>query len=189
MDRRIGKTKKLLKKTLTTLMEEKELRKITVKEITERANINRGTFYLHYQDIYDMVEKLGDEIITKVMKIIDKSNPIGMNFLFLPVLIKIIEYFYEDNKFISALISSNGDPNFITKITNIMIEYTMETYKKEFLGHSENYIKVVTTFIVSGGIGVFTDWFKDGCKIPINEVIAPCEVIIAKGMNSIYQTV
>ena len=185
MDRRIGKTKKLLKKTLTTLMEEKELRKITVKEITERANINRGTFYLHYQDIYDMVEKLGDEIIIKVMKIIDKSNPIGMNFLFLPVLIKIIEYFYEDNKFISALISLNGDPNFITKITNIMIEYTMETYKKEFVGHSENYIKVVTTFVVSGGIGVFTDWFKDGCKIPINEVIGPCEVIIAKGMNSI----
>lgn len=185
MDRRIGKTKKLLKKTLTTLMEEKELRKITVKEITERANINRGTFYLHYQDIYDMVEKLGDEIISNVMKLIDKSDPIGMNFLFLPVLIKIIEYFYQDKKFIGALLSANGDPNFIIKVKNIMIDYTIETYKKQFLNHSDNYIKVVTTFIVSGGIGVFTEWFNEGCKTPINEVIAPCEVIIARGMNSL----
>lgn len=185
MDRRIGKTKKILKKTLTTLMEEKELRKITVKEITENANINRGTFYLHYLDIYDMVEKLGDEIIQNVMKLIEKSDPIGMNFLFLPVLIKIIEYFYQDKKFIMALISPNGDPNFLTKVKNIMIEYTMETYKNAFVGYSDNYIKVITTFIVSGGIGVFTEWFNDGCKTPINEVIAPCEIIIAKGMNSL----
>ena len=51
MDRRIKKTHILLKKTLTELIEEKELRKITVSEFCERANINRGTFYLHFLDI------------------------------------------------------------------------------------------------------------------------------------------
>ena len=74
-------------------MEKKELRKITVTEITKKANINRGTFYLHYFDIYDMVEKLEDEIITKIKKIVDDANPLQMNYLYLPVLVKIVEYF------------------------------------------------------------------------------------------------
>ncbi|MFA6889664.1 MAG: TetR/AcrR family transcriptional regulator, partial [Bacilli bacterium] len=87
MDRRVDKTKKLLRETLVTLMEEKELRKITISEMTARANINRGTFYLHYIDIYDMVEKLGDEIIDIIKDIIDSNNPMKMNYLYLPVLV------------------------------------------------------------------------------------------------------
>ncbi len=185
MDRRIDKTKKLLKDTLVSLMEEKELRKITISEITERANINRGTFYLHYLDIYDMVEKLGDEIIDNIKKIVDSNNPLAMNYLYLPVLVKIVEYFYGDQRFIQAIISPNGDPFFLGRIQTIMIEHTMRMYRKSFSRYDENYIRVIMTFIVSGGIGVFVEWFKNGCKTPIYEVIAPCEAIISKGMNNL----
>jgi AcrR family transcriptional regulator len=185
MDRRIDKTKKVLKETLVSLMEEKELRKITISEITTRANVNRGTFYLHYLDIYDMVEKLGDEIIDKIKEIVDSNNPLAMNYLYLPVLVKIVEYFYQDQQFIRAMISPNGDPFFLGRIQKIMIEHTMKLYKKDFKYYDENYVRVIMTFIVSGGVGVFTEWFKGGCKTPIHEVIAPCEAIISKGMNNL----
>jgi AcrR family transcriptional regulator len=93
-DRRVSKTLKALKNALIVLIEEKELRKITVSDITKEANINRGTFYLHYLDIYDMVEKLEDEIINKIKKIVDSGNTLATNYLYLPTLVKIIEYFY-----------------------------------------------------------------------------------------------
>ena len=50
-DRRVRRTKRLLLKSLTSLMKEKPIKDISVKELTDLADINRGTFYLHYRDI------------------------------------------------------------------------------------------------------------------------------------------
>ena len=47
-DRRIRRTKRLLRQALAELMNEKDFKDITVKEITDRADLNRGTFYFHY---------------------------------------------------------------------------------------------------------------------------------------------
>lgn len=185
MDRRISKTTQSLKDALVTLMEEKELRKITVSDITKLANINRGTFYLHYLDIYDMVEKLEDEIINKIKEIIDTGNNLATNYLYLPILVKIIEYFYQDKRFIQTLISPNGDPFFLGRVQDIMVEHSMKIYHGSLKKYDASYIKVIMTFIVSGGIGVFTEWFKGGCETPIHEVIIPCETIISKGLNNL----
>lgn len=57
-DRRIRRTKKLLKQALAQLMDEKDFKDITVKDITERADLNRGTFYLHYTDTYAILRSI-----------------------------------------------------------------------------------------------------------------------------------
>ena len=66
VDRRVRRTKKLLKESLATLLLEKKLNDITVKEIVELADINRGTFYLHYRDVYDMLSKIENEILDEM---------------------------------------------------------------------------------------------------------------------------
>ena len=55
-DRRVRKTKTQLENGLAGLLREKAINEITVTELTERVDINRSTFYLHYRDIYDMME-------------------------------------------------------------------------------------------------------------------------------------
>ena len=64
VDRRIRKTRDTLKRTLAELVREKDLRDITVRDITEKADLNRGTFYLHYKDVYDLMEKMEDDLIS-----------------------------------------------------------------------------------------------------------------------------
>ena len=61
-DRRIRKTKQRLRQSLTELLAQKPLSKITVQELTERADVNRGTFYSHYKDISDMKEQIEREL-------------------------------------------------------------------------------------------------------------------------------
>ncbi|MBQ9482873.1 MAG: TetR family transcriptional regulator [Ruminiclostridium sp.] len=56
VDRRTLKTKKLIRDALAVLMTDRELQKVTVKDITDLADINRGTFYKHYLDVYDLYE-------------------------------------------------------------------------------------------------------------------------------------
>ena len=50
-DRRVNRTKRQIKKALINLLSKKDLSRITVSEITELADIGRGTFYTHYQDL------------------------------------------------------------------------------------------------------------------------------------------
>ena len=65
-DRRVRRTKQLIKQSLIELMHEKSFKEITVTDITKRADLNRGTFYLHYVDIYDLLSKIEDETLQAI---------------------------------------------------------------------------------------------------------------------------
>ncbi len=57
VDRRVRKTRRQLRECLITLLKEKKVQDITVRELTDMADLNRGTFYLHYKDVFDLLEK------------------------------------------------------------------------------------------------------------------------------------
>ena len=67
MDLRIQKTKNSIKAAFLELREQKHLERITVKELAEKAMINKATFYTHYADIYDLQEQLEDEAVLNVI--------------------------------------------------------------------------------------------------------------------------
>ena len=73
VDRRVRKTKKLLLDGLTQLMQTKDVSEISVKELSDLVDINRGTFYLHYRDIFDMLNKTEDELFSRFNEIVEKD--------------------------------------------------------------------------------------------------------------------
>ncbi|MFQ9209053.1 MAG: TetR/AcrR family transcriptional regulator [Clostridium fessum] len=66
LDRRVRKTRRQLKECLTRLLKEKKIQDITVRELAEMADINRGTFYLHYKDVFDLMDQIKNELIEEV---------------------------------------------------------------------------------------------------------------------------
>lgn len=73
MDLRIQKTKNNIFNAYIELREKKPIEKITVKELTDNAQISKQTFYLHYKDIYDLTEQIEQEFIQDILK--DISYP------------------------------------------------------------------------------------------------------------------
>ena len=71
MDLRIQKTKNNIFNAYIQLREKKPIEKITVKELTDKAQISKQTFYLHYKDIYDLTEQIEQELIHDIMKDVD----------------------------------------------------------------------------------------------------------------------
>ena len=71
-DARVKYTKMVLKKALLELMQHKPVNKITVKEICERAELNRATFYAHYSDCFDLLESIEEELFGQF----ERSMPI-----------------------------------------------------------------------------------------------------------------
>jgi AcrR family transcriptional regulator len=73
MDRRVQRTRNSLFSAFIELRASKPLEKITVKELTEKANISKQTFYLHFQDIYDLCDYLENDAIASLIE--DIPNP------------------------------------------------------------------------------------------------------------------
>ena len=69
-DRRIRKTKKALRQSLFKLLEEKPISQITVTELASAADVNRSTFYIYYDDVYDMMDKIQEEIYSILVRIL-----------------------------------------------------------------------------------------------------------------------
>ena len=96
-DRRVRRTKKLLTQALTQLLQQKQVNEITVKELTDLADMNRGTFYLYYKDIFDMLEKIEDELFENLNGIIDLPENTEVSEQARPLLRDLFT-FIEDNQ-------------------------------------------------------------------------------------------
>ena len=117
IDRRKLKTKSAIEKTFLELMLQKGFDNITVKEITEKANIVRKTFYLHYNDIYDLLDKIIEDEIRQLEILCEnkkgKSWIEGTSMLF--------EYFFSKKILFSALFSIKKSSLFREKLLDFMI--------------------------------------------------------------------
>ena len=121
-DRRVRRTKKLLTQALTQLMAQKQVKDITVKELTELADINRGTFYLYYRDIYDMVTRIEDDMFTALGSIItDRENEQSQTGI-RTILAEIFTFIAENREMCAVLLSANGDMNFLHRLNELIRE-------------------------------------------------------------------
>ena len=104
-DRRVRKTKSAIKHAFIQLLKERGLENITVQDIADKADINRGTFYLHYEDKYLLLTDMEDECIDQISKFTQFSEIQGDNVemiatLFIDkVLRNIIQHVYDNLDF------------------------------------------------------------------------------------------
>ncbi len=114
MDLREKKTLRSITNAFLEIRSKKALEKITVKELCERAEISKATFYLHYRDIYDLSEKLQMEIIKDIIKYIREPKEIIEN----PCKSsrELIEGFYANRAIINILFSGAQFSNLPEKI-------------------------------------------------------------------------
>lgn len=72
-NRRILYTKKVIKESLIELLQHKKIHEVTVTDICKKANINRGTFYTHYKDAYDLLKSIEDELFNQILEYIEET--------------------------------------------------------------------------------------------------------------------
>jgi AcrR family transcriptional regulator len=109
-DPRILRTRQLIKNAFVDLLQEMDIEKISVNRLAERATINRVTFYLHYRDIPDMLEKMADEMCEEISMILDQT-PMNQNSGESGKwggMVKLLEHFEEHASFYKIILGSNG---------------------------------------------------------------------------------
>lgn len=170
-DRRIRKTKAVLKKALLCLMKEKSVKHITVKELCDRADINRGTFYLHYADVFDMLEQIEDEMFNALNEYIELSAK-NEEALSESLFKNIFSFVKENSEFCSVMLSDRGEIGFIKKLLTFLHDKFTSRFGDTPL--TELYF----SFIVYGFIGLIETWLNTGMNETPEEMAVICEKII-----------
>jgi AcrR family transcriptional regulator len=158
-DNRVRFTKMVIKDSLLDILSNKPIQKVTVKEICEKAQINRATFYLHYQDPYDLLEQIENEmfndVFSSVMRNIDDIDDLTRQ------LFEIIE---KNIDLCRILFSDNGDKMFLKRIMEFSRDISIEGWKKLNPNVSQQRLEYLYAFVVSGCVAVIEHWVRSGMK-------------------------
>lgn len=170
MSKRNTETKAKIKESFINLINERGMDSLTVSDIARHSNINRGTFYLHYIDKYDLMEKLEMEAIDDLKEILllDKNpNHLEDPIELIPydAILQALQYVQRDFSFIQALAGEDGDPHFMQMVKDIMNELIVSKldqskslqFKKKEL--PDDYAKEI---LLSSIVGVISLWIKKG---------------------------
>ncbi len=168
-DRRSLRTKKMIRIALSQLIEEKDFNDISITDITAKADINRGTFYLHYNDKYDLLQKIEDEVIQELVSNCKTMSKFSIEDVAsinkpIPFLVKLFEYLKENAVFMKAFLGCNGDPVFARKLKEIIrtsIFSDNSVYLKENMLVPETYF---IAYVLSAHLGVIQQWLESGME-------------------------
>lgn len=120
-DRRTRRTQRLIRENFIDLMSKKPITTITIKEITDRADINRRTFYLHYTDIYDLLHRTEDYIMEHFSQILsefeipDDKEVIGVAFF------KVVMQYINENQKMLGILCRNPDSKLMAKLIELTV--------------------------------------------------------------------
>ena len=178
-DLRIIRTKELIHQAFKDLICEMDYSKITVKELAERAGINRKTFYLHYNSLEDLLEEFQNDLTKDFINKTDQfRRPWDLNQI-------TREFFYvcESSKLYERLICSDSYFYISQQITENIMNQTWKD-NPEFPLNSEE-LKILMTFVSRSTIEIYRTWVKNERKIPLDRLIEITSSLICNGIDGI----
>lgn len=169
-DPRVIKTRNNLKKALVQLMKQYKVENISVQKITEKASITRGTFYLHYKDKQDFIERSLSEILddffdavmidgTDYLPAINTDEPISV---FSQQ--RAFKYIENEAETFDVLINNQEKEPFFDHLYARLADYLQKFHQQVGAQFAELGVPVnlEISFIVSAELGLIKNWLRDG---------------------------
>lgn len=159
VDPRAVRSKKMLKNAVFSLLEENpEISQLTVQKIASRAELHRATFYLHYEDINDLLRQIAHEIFDdlsmKVEPLLQVKNSIHQE-----QLVTFLNYFYEYRYVFAVLVEHAG----FKKQLSALLKNTIEK-RREARNINPAQEVVLVDIIASSLLGIIMWWIKEGSQ-------------------------
>lgn len=182
-DRRVRKTRTLLRQGLISLLMEKDIRNITINELVQKIDINRGTFYLHCKDLQDLLEQIEDETMDGLHSILEKYKETDIDDASPLFFIDLLAYVKANADLCRLLLDEKSRVSFFYKIKKLVEENCFDTVKRTYQLENPIHYGMFSAFAVSGSIGVIQLWLKNGCHESLEEVADALLRLIQTGLG------
>lgn len=166
--RSVRQTRQSLSLALIQLLNEKPLQAITVRELTRKAGVSRGTFYFHYCDIYDLLEQLEQEQLDQLARLMDALLP-RLNDETPPEALRLLyEYLDENDDVCRALLGEHSTGEFILRLEQSAAERWLAFYAAQGVPVDRRRYRIA--FAVHGCLGCVAAWLRMDKTVPIAEM-------------------
>lgn len=168
-DRRTQKTRKALRGALTELLISKPLHKVTVQEIADLADVNRVTFYKHYLDVYDLYDKIEEEVLLEIGELMLQLEELPSDKLFSHLIA-----FIDENRTLFRLIFSPNSPEQLRIRFGRMIEgvFRLVEAEKKNTELRDKRLEYQTCYRSSGCLAMIDRWISSDFSEPKDFVIS-----------------
>lgn len=177
-----AKTRQTMIDAFWALAVEQGLDNVTITAITRKAGLNRGTFYVYFADMPDLIAQAEDEIIDHLKSRFRASIEGGGLTNFEIFTEKYLDTFaqYDDKLFF--LIGKNGDPNF----RSVVIGDAVKMYRELFKSTGEPIVtEHIMAYLVSAGLGLLAYWHETGKRISLTEVAKIFHTLGTQGIRGV----
>ena len=181
-DLRVVKTKEIIRNTFKNMILEMDYDYITIKELTERAKINRKTFYLHYDSLDDLLLEIQNSLANNfIEKQVSYTNLEDMKYL--------IGLFFESankNPLDERILCSGSYRNISDRINKKVMDYRKKTNRGAF-SNNEAYENIIFAYYGANSAIIYRQWVADGKKLSLEEVKELAIKLVCHGLESIMK--
>jgi len=179
VDRRVVKTKRAIREAFIALMVEKDVEKITIKEIAEKADVDRKTVYNYYSGIHEIREDLENEVL-HIFERETQDSSLGLTDAdsAFDLLTKIIN---DNMQICSQLMRLDYNSNFLVKL----IEYFKQKIRQEMIKNERfdpNRIDIAVEYVTSGLFSAYRYWFNSDRTQPLEEFSREVSRLVLSGL-------
>lgn len=186
IDRRVRKSKEAIRTALVKLLKHKDIEDITVTEIAKEADVNRKTFYNNYENIYQVIEEIENDIVISFTDLLSKINldeMLKQPLKFFETLTNIVQ---KDFEFYSNLVQAQrlGGFNLVLKITETLKESVKANLPKE-LFKDKFTMEFSIDYMITGMMEGYTEWLQNPKEISLEKLTNTMSTIMFSGLNGV----
>lgn len=158
-DRRVIRTKRNINSAFLELVKQKELSKITIKELCELADINRKTFYTYFDSVSDVLSELENQIIGEFQKRIEKEKKKKPHLTVADIILCIGELLSANTDFVHQLVQVDALEGLEKKVRYV-IKAAMKDAMEQTNQHQSDSAGLALEYIISGAVSMYIEWFS-----------------------------
>ena len=198
VDRRVSRTRRLLRDALFALILEKGFDAVTVEEITNRADLGRTTFYLHYRDKEDLLmESIGelvDDLIEQMARLPVEEWRLetgDANFTPSPAILLPFQHVADNARLYRVILRGEGTYSVSRRLREIIVQASDEMLRvlleKERLSamHPQVPMDVFLNFLAGSWIGLITWWLENEMPYPPDQMAMMFQKMILRGAGEV----
>lgn len=180
IDRRVIKTKKAIRGALMEIVEDKDLNKITMKEIAERADVDRKTVYNYYASAQDILDEIEDEAVVELEELTrdlqyDPENPLAVFEVLTALLVSKLEVY-------THLMRMELNSRLILKMISYLRDKVRETISRSKDIKPER-VELVTEYVTAGLFSAYRYWFNAEEQCSLKEFSEDVAALVLDGVS------
>ena len=166
-DRRSRHTRDALGKSLLPLLQKKPLKGVTIAELCRGAGVSRGTFYNHFDDVFDVYDSIENEFYEEIMERIAGIKTYDLDSAFFREIISFISLHAE---LTAMLVRNQGESTLLRRIVRPLREKYVGEFSERCPALPAERIQAVFTYTMNGSVGIVMEWIQTGLRAPQEDI-------------------